>query len=83
MAEIIFIVDEVKPHSTRGKTIIWAGDGAKFIFTGDVGQIDTPYLDEQSNGLSYLVDKAKGQDIYAHITLEKGKEANWQIEWLL
>ena len=77
LANIIFIVDEsqnLTPHEV--KTIITrAGDGAKFIFTGDVGQIDTPYLDEQSNGLSYLVDKAKGQEIYAHITLEKGERS--------
>lgn len=77
LAGIIFIVDEsqnLTPHEV--KTIITrAGDGAKFIFTGDVGQIDTPYLDEQSNGLSYLVDKAKGQDIYAHVTLEKGERS--------
>lgn len=77
LADIIFIVDEsqnLTPHEV--KTIITrAGDGAKFIFTGDVGQIDTPYLDEQSNGLSYLVDKAKGQQIYAHVTLEKGERS--------
>lgn len=77
LADIVFIVDEsqnLTPHEV--KTIITrAGDGAKFIFTGDVGQIDTPYLDEQSNGLSYLVDKAKGQDIYAHVTLEKGERS--------
>ena len=42
---------------------------------GDVRQIDTPYLDEQSNGLSYLVDKVKGHDMYAHITLEKGERS--------
>lgn len=78
LAEIIFIVDEsqnLTPHEV--KTIITrAGDGAKFIFTGDVGQIDTPYLDEQSNGLSYLIDRAKGQDIYAHVTLEKGERSD-------
>lgn len=77
LAEIIFIVDEsqnLTPHEV--KTIITrAGDGSKFVFTGDVGQIDTPYLDEQSNGLSYLIDKAKGQGIYAHITLEKGERS--------
>lgn len=77
LADIIFIVDEsqnLTPHEV--KTIITrAGDGAKFIFTGDIRQIDTPYLDEQSNGLSYLVDKLKGQEIYAHVTLEKGERS--------
>jgi PhoH-like ATPase len=58
------------------KTIITrAGENAKFIFTGDVQQIDTPYLDEQSNGLSYLVDRIKGNDLFAHITLEKGERS--------
>ncbi len=70
------LLTRAKFNSHEVKTIITrAGDGAKFIFTGDVGQIDTPYLDEQSNGLSYLVDKAKGQEIYAHITLEKGERS--------
>ena len=77
LANIIFIVDEsqnLTPHEV--KTIITrAGEGAKFIFTGDVRQIDTPYLDEQSNGLSYLVDKVKGHEMYAHITLEKGERS--------
>jgi len=77
LANIIFIVDEsqnLTPHEV--KTIITrAGEGAKFIFTGDVRQIDTPYLDEQSNGLSYLVDKVKGHPMYAHITLEKGERS--------
>ena len=77
LANIIFIVDEsqnLTPHEV--KTIITrAGEGAKFIFTGDVRQIDTPYLDEQSNGLSYLVDRVKGHEMYAHITLEKGERS--------
>jgi PhoH-like ATPase len=77
LANIIFIVDEsqnLTPHEV--KTIITrAGDGAKFIFTGDVKQIDSPYLDEQSNGLSYLIDRVKGHDMYAHITLEKGERS--------
>lgn len=78
LANIIFIVDEsqnLTPHEV--KTIITrAGEGAKFIFTGDVMQIDTPYLDEQSNGLSYLVDRVKGNEMYAHITLEKGERSD-------
>lgn len=77
LANIIFIVDEsqnLTPHEV--KTIITrAGEGAKFIFTGDIRQIDTPYLDEQSNGLSYLVDRVKGHDMFAHVTLEKGERS--------
>ncbi len=77
LSNIIFIVDEAQnltPHEV--KTIITrAGENSKFIFTGDINQIDTPYLDEQSNGLSYLVDKLQGNPLYAHITLEKGERS--------
>jgi len=77
LSNVIFIVDEAQnltPHEI--KTIITrAGENAKFIFTGDVRQIDTPYLDEQSNGLSYLIDRIKGNDLFAHITLEKGERS--------
>ena len=77
ISNIIFIVDEAQnltPHEV--KTIITrAGENAKFIFTGDVQQIDTPYLDEQSNGLSYIVDRLKGANLYANIMLEKGERS--------
>lgn len=77
LSNIIFIVDEAQnltPHEV--KTIITrAGDNTKIIFTGDVHQIDTPYLDSQSNGLSYLIDKMKDQQLYAHINLEKGERS--------
>ncbi|MBU1569468.1 MAG: PhoH family protein, partial [Proteobacteria bacterium] len=71
------IVDEAQnltPHEV--KTIITrAGEGTKIVFTGDIFQIDHPYLDSQSNGLSYLVEKMQGQKIYAHINLEKGERS--------
>lgn len=77
LSNVIFIVDEAQnltPHEV--KTIITrAGENAKFIFTGDVHQIDTPYLDEQSNGLSYLIDKIKGNKLFAHVSLEKGERS--------
>lgn len=77
LSNIIFIVDEAQnltPHEV--KTIITrAGENSKFIFTGDTRQIDTPYLDEQSNGLSYLIDKLKGHKLHAHVTLEKGERS--------
>ncbi len=77
ISNICFIVDEAQnltPHEV--KTIITrAGEGTKIIFTGDVYQIDTPYLDSQSNGLSYLIDKIKHHGIYAHIRLEKGERS--------
>ncbi len=74
---IFFIVDEAQnltPHEV--KTIITrAGERTKIVFTGDPYQIDTPYLDAQSNGLTYLIDRMKVQSIYAHITLEKGERS--------
>ena len=77
LSNVFFIVDEAQnltPHEV--KTIISrAGENTKIIFTGDIYQIDTPYLDTQSNGLSYLIDKVKGQKLYAHITLEKGERS--------
>ena len=76
-----FIVDEAQnltPHEV--KTIITrAGDGTKIVFTGDVQQIDHPYLDSRSNGLSYLISRMVGQPLYAHITLEKGNARLWRI----
>ena len=77
LSDIIFIVDEAQnltPHEV--KTIITrAGENTKMIFTGDINQIDTPYLDENSNGLSYLIDRVKGNKLYAHIALEKGERS--------
>ncbi|HVV56026.1 MAG TPA: PhoH family protein [Mucilaginibacter sp.] len=77
LTKIFFIVDEAQnltPHEI--KTIISrAGENSKFVFTGDIFQIDTPYLDAESNGLSYLIDKAKGHPLYAHITLQKGERS--------
>jgi PhoH-like ATPase len=77
ISNIIFIIDEAQnltPHEV--KTIITrAGENTKIIFTGDVFQIDTPYLDSQSNGLSYLIDRVKDNPMYAHITLEKGERS--------
>ena len=74
---IYFIVDEAQnltPHEV--KTIITrAGENTKIVFTGDVYQIDTPYLDSQSNGLSYLIDKVRSHPLYAHVTLEKGERS--------
>jgi len=78
LSNIMFIVDEAQnltPHEI--KTIITrAGEGTKIVFTGDVNQIDTPYLDEHSNGLAYLVDRLKGQDLFAHVKLEKGERSD-------
>ena len=72
-----FIVDEAQnltPHEV--KTVITrAGEGTKVIFTGDIHQIDHPYLDKRSNGLTYLISRMKGEDVFAHINLEKGERS--------
>jgi PhoH-like ATPase len=77
LSDVFFIVDEAQnltPHEV--KTIITrAGEGTKIIFTGDIEQIDSPYLDKTSNGLAYLTEKMKGQDIFAHVNLVKGERS--------
>jgi PhoH-like ATPase len=77
LQRIFFIVDEAQnltPHEI--KTIITrVGEGAKLVFTGDIYQIDHPYLDSLSNGLSFLIEHFKGQKLYAHINLEKGERS--------
>jgi len=77
LSETFCIIDEAQnltPHEI--KTIITrAGEGTKMVFTGDIQQIDSPYLDAQSNGLAYMVDKMKGQDIFAHVNLIKGERS--------
>ena len=75
---VFFIVDEAQnltPHEV--KTIITrAGEGSKVVFTGDIHQIDTPYLDSQSNGLTVLIDRMKEQDLFAHVNLLKGERSH-------
>lgn len=77
LQKIFFIVDEAQnltPHEI--KTIITrAGDDVKIVITGDIHQIDHPYLDSESNGLSYLIDHFRGQPLYSHINLEKGERS--------
>lgn len=77
LVNTFFIVDEAQnltPHEI--KTIITrAGEGTKIVFTGDIFQIDHPYLDSHSNGLSYLIERMKGQRLYAHVNLTKGERS--------
>ena len=77
LQRMYMIVDEAQnltPHEV--KTIITrAGEGTKIVFTGDIYQIDHPYLDSLSNGMSYMINRMKGQDLYAHISLEKGERS--------
>lgn len=78
LSNVMFIIDEAQnlsPHEV--KTIITrAGEGTKVVFTGDIKQIDTPYMDEESNGLTYLIDRLKGHELFAHIKLEKGERSD-------
>jgi PhoH-like ATPase len=78
LSNVFFIVDEAQnltPHEI--KTIITrAGEGTKIVFTGDIHQIDSPYLDSTSNGLSYLTDRMLGQELFAHVNLVKGERSS-------
>jgi PhoH-like ATPase len=77
LSNTFFIVDEAQnltPHEI--KTIITrAGEETKIIFTGDIQQIDQPYLDMHSNGLVYMIDRMRGQELFAHINLTKGERS--------
>ena len=77
LGKVYFIVDEAQnltPHEV--KTIITrAGEGTKMVFTGDVMQIDQPYLDQWSNGLTHLNEKMKGQALFQHVFLRKGERS--------
>lgn len=77
LSETYCIIDEAQnltPHEI--KTIITrAGEGTKMVFTGDIQQIDQPYLDSQSNGLVYMIDKMKNENIFAHVNLIKGERS--------
>jgi PhoH-like ATPase len=78
LSNVFFIVDEAQnltPHEI--KTIITrAGEGTKIVFTGDIHQIDSPYLDTMSNGLSYMTDKMLGQGLFSHVNLVKGERSS-------
>ena len=78
LSNVFFIVDEsqnLTPHEI--KTIITrAGEGTKMVFTGDLHQIDTPYLDMKSNGLAYMTDKMNGNEIFSHVNLVKGERSH-------
>ncbi len=77
LSETYCIIDEAQnltPHEI--KTIITrAGEGTKMVFTGDIQQIDQPYLDSQSNGLVYMIDRMRDQSLFAHINLVKGERS--------
>jgi len=77
LGKAFFIIDEAQnltPHEI--KTIITrAGEGTKMVFTGDIFQIDQPYLDQWSNGLTHLGEKMSGQRLFEHVFLRKGERS--------
>jgi PhoH-like ATPase len=77
LSSVFFIVDEAQnltPHEI--KTIITrAGEGTKIIFTGDIQQIDQPFLDRWSNGLTHLGDKLTGEKLFEHVNLLHGERS--------
>ena len=77
LGKVFFIIDEAQnltPHEI--KTIITrAGEDTKIVFTGDIFQIDQPYLDIYSNGLTHLGEKMAGQPLFSHIDLKKGERS--------
>ena len=77
LSNVFFIIDEAQnltPHEV--KTIITrAGQGTKIILTGDIDQIDQPYLDKWSNGLTHLNDKLTGENLFAHVHLLHGERS--------
>ena len=77
LGKVFMIVDEAQnltPHEV--KTIITrAGEGTKMVFTGDIFQIDQPYLDQWTNGLSHLGEKMSGQRLFQHVFLRKGERS--------
>jgi PhoH-like ATPase len=77
LPKTFFVIDEAQNLTPNEiKTIITrAGEGSKFVFTGDIYQLDHPYLDSYSNGLSYLIEKAKDYKMAAHVYLEKGERS--------
>ncbi len=77
LVKTFFIVDEAQNLTPMEvKTIITrAGEGTKLVFTGDINQIDHPYLDSHSNGLSYLISRMSSQKLFAHIVLQKGERS--------
>ena len=83
----LFIIDEAQNLTPKEvKTIVTRmGENSKVIFTGDIHQIDHPYLDANSNGLTYLVDRAKNYEKAAHIELLEGERSdlsNWAADSL-
>ena len=77
ISNAFIVIDEVQNMTQHEiKTVLTrVGEGTKIVLTGDVEQIDNVYIDATNNGLSYVVEKMKSQDISGHITLSKGERS--------
>ena len=77
LGRVFFIIDEAQnltPHEI--KTIVTrAGEDTKIVFTGDIFQIDQPYLDQWSNGLAHIGQKLTGQKLFEHVNLHRGERS--------
>lgn len=78
LSNVICIIDEAQNLTPQEiKTVITrAGDNTRMIFTGDVHQIDSPYLDSRSNGLAYMIERMRGEDFFGHVNLVQGERSH-------
>ncbi len=77
ISNAFIVIDEVQNMTQHEiKTVLTrVGEGTKIVLTGDIEQIDNVYIDKTNNGLSYVVEKLKNEDIAGHITLLKGERS--------
>ena len=77
ISNAFIVIDECQNLSTHEiKTIMTrVGEGTKIVLTGDVEQIDNIYLDSTTNGLSYVIERLKDQELAGHITLKRGERS--------
>ena len=75
--DVLYYRRSAEPDSERNKNrlSLVREKVRKLVFTGDIQQIDQPYLDSQSNGLVYMIDRMKDQNIFAHVNLLKGERS--------
>lgn len=78
LANVICIIDEAQNLTPQEiKTVITrAGENTRMIFTGDVQQIDSPYLDSRSNGLAYMIERMRGEEFFGHVNLIQGERSH-------
>jgi PhoH-like ATPase len=77
ISNAFIVIDEVQNMTQHEiKTVLTrVGENTKIVLTGDIEQIDNMYIDETNNGLSYVVERLKGEQITGHMTLLKGERS--------